>query len=64
MEKLTRREFNDQLNRVGGFREYMPNLQGWTDDEIWEQLPDQDPRFAQGEEGLSDLLGDIPYKDE
>lgn len=63
-EKLTRKEFNEELNRVGGFREFMLNLKGWSDDEIWAMLPDQDPRYAKGEEGLGDLLGDIEYKDE
>ena len=64
MEKLTRREFNEELNQVGGFREFMPNLKGWSDDEIWDMLPDQDPRYAQEEDGLGDLLGDIEYKED
>lgn len=64
MEKLSYREIAEELNRVGGAREFMPNLKGWSDAEIIAMLPDQDPRYAQGEEGLCDLLLDIEYKDE
>jgi len=63
MEKITRKEFNEKLNEVGGFREFLSNLKGWTDDEIWEMLPDQDLRYSGGEEGLGDLLLDIEYKE-
>lgn len=63
MEKLSRKEFNEQLNCVGGFREFMPNLKCWSDEEIWEMLPDQDARYGKGENGLGDLLGDIEYRD-
>lgn len=49
------------LTEVGGFREHLPNLEGWNDEEILEMLPDQDSRYDQ-EGGLGDMLADIPYK--
>jgi hypothetical protein len=64
MEKMSYREITEELNRVGGVREFMPNLKGWTDEEIIAMLPDQDERYAQGEEGLCNLLGDIEYREE
>ena len=67
-ETLRYRELAEYLNRVGGAREFLPNLIGWTDKEIWEQLPDQDSRYGGTAETLefriNDLLGDIPYKDD
>ncbi len=64
MKKITLREFNEEMNRVGGFRECMRDLEEWTDDEIWDRLPDQDARYAEGEEGLGSLLNDILYGEE
>ena len=51
------------IANIEKLRVEMPNLEGWTDDEILGQLPDQDPRYEQGEDGLRDLLGDIEYRD-
>jgi hypothetical protein len=58
------KEIREELNCVGGWRDYLPNLKGWDDEEILEMLPEEDLRFEQGEEGLGDMLLDIPYHPE
>jgi len=64
MEKLT---FNEFLVVVEKSRQYMPNLDGYSDAELWDLLPNQDPRYAGTESDLAaritDLLGDIEYKE-
>jgi hypothetical protein len=62
--KKSYREIVKELNRVGGAREFLENLVGWSDEEILAQLPDQDARYEEGEEGLCNLLADIPYRDD
>ena len=39
-----------------------PNFDGRTPAEVLAELPEQDERYAQGEEGLSDLLNEITYR--
>lgn len=56
----TRRELTAYLDEN---RDEHPNLEGYTDDDIWAALPDQDPRHDQGEDGLRDMLNDLPYLD-
>lgn len=39
-----------------------PNFDGRTAEEIVQELPDQDERYADGEDGLVDLLNEIEYR--
>lgn len=56
---MTHREIAQYIEEH--YDEY-PNFDGRTPAEVLRELPDQDARYAQGEEGLIDLLHEVDYQ--